>query len=151
MLNKLMNQFAPTAPESESSPGERLKMATCVVLLEAARADDEFTDDERANIVATLQQRFDLSESDVTELITAATAERKQSSDLWKFTHQINEACTTEEKIGIVEEIWRVIVADGGIHGQENTLAHQIARLLNLTHSQLIEAKVKVLEEYRNG
>ncbi len=151
MLNKLMNHFAPASPEPNSSPQERLKVATCVILLEAARADDEFTDDERTKIVTTLQQRFALSDADVKELIDAATAERQESSDLWKFTHQINDACTTEEKIGIVEEIWRVIVADGGIHGQENTLAHQIARLLNLTHGQLIEAKVKVLDEVRNG
>ena len=51
---------------------------------------------------------------------------------------------------GIIEEIWRVIMADGGTHGHENSLVHQISRLLNLTHGQLIEAKVKMLEEFRS-
>jgi len=150
MLNKISSYFSTATPEPDKSPQERLKLATCVVLLEAARADDEFTDDERSHIVATLKERFSLAEEDVKELIEASTTHRKESTDLWQFTHEINESCSLEEKTGIIEEIWRVIMADGGIHGHENSLVHQISRLLNLTHGQLIEAKVKMLEEFRS-
>jgi uncharacterized tellurite resistance protein B-like protein len=137
------------AVSSEERRHERLKVATCVVLVEIAMADDEFEPEERKHIISALQARFDLSEADAEELIELSTAEREKSRDLWSFTHLINEACSREEKMTIIDEVWRVVVADGTIDGHENHLAHQLGKLFNLTHGQLIESKMKVLKEVR--
>ena len=39
--------------------------------------------------------------------------------------------------------IWRVAYADGTIEKHEDYLVHKLARLLRLTHKQLIETKLK--------
>lgn len=153
MLGRIKELFArpegtqPSAEESE----ERLRIATCVLLLEVARVDEEFSDEERQHIIETLSRRFSLSESEAQELVDAASASRKESVDLWSFTRQINEACSVEEKEHVIEEVWRVIYADGTLDAHEDWLAHKLAKLLNLTHPQLIRAKVKVLDESRDG
>lgn len=152
MLNTLKQLFSQelVSEESEAPKAhERLKVATCVLLLEIARADDEFTDDERKQIIETLIERFSLSQDDAHELIDMASEAREQSRDLWSFTTQINQACTHSEKLDIIEEVWRVVCADGSIDGHEKHLAHQLGKLLNLRHGQIIEAKVKVLEDLR--
>lgn len=153
MLGKLKELFAPNAGSAEVPEPEdheaRLRIATCVILLEVARADEEFSVEEQDHILKTLGERFSLSKEEAHELVEVSTQSREESVDLWSFTRQINEACTTEEKIGIIEEVWRVIAADGAIHGHEDYLAHKLAKLLNLNHPQLIEAKVKVLDELR--
>lgn len=150
MLDRIKDLFA--APKTEAPPedhDERVRVATCVILLEMARVDEEFSPEEREQIVRALRNRFSLSDEEAHELIEAATESRKESVDLWSFTHQINEACTTAEKLEITEEVWRVVYADGGMDGHEDYLAHKLAKLFNLTHPMLIEAKLKVLKEVR--
>ena len=89
-------------PETVEEAGpDRLRLATCVLLLEAARADDEFTDAERAHIVDVMRTRFELSSEEAHDLIEEATQLRDNSSDLWRFTHEINEAYPLTEKIAI--------------------------------------------------
>lgn len=155
MLNRFKEIFAtrvgptPVDPPSEDTRLERLKMATCVVLIEVASADDEFSAEEREHILTALSERFSLSGDEAEELIQVASREREESVDLWQFTHQINELCGPEEKIQIIEEVWRVICADHAIDGHEDHLAHKLAKLFNLTHRQLIDAKVKILDEFR--
>lgn len=154
MLQALKSLFTDDASSDDAvSPEERrherLKVATCVVLVEIAMADDEFEPEERERIVSALRTRFELSEADAEELIELSASERKKSRDLWSFTHLINDACSREEKMTIIDEVWRVVVADGTIDGHENHLAHQLGTLFNLTHGQLIESKMKVLGEVR--
>ena len=154
MIQALKSLFTAEAPPAESQPKlreERLKVATCVILLEIALADDEFTPEERDKALEALQTRFTLSEEDANELITLSTQHRKESRDLWEFTHQINEHCDRNEKMEIIDEVWRIIFADGSIDGHENHLAHQLAKLMNLTHGQLIDSKTKILKEVRQS
>ena len=148
MLNQLRDLFARPVEDDETA-GERLRLATCVLLMEAAAADDEFTQTEQSHVVSTLRTRFALSSVEADELMQAASEKRAESYDLWQFTHQVNEASSLAEKIGIIEEVWRVVYADGTLDGHEDYLVHKLARLLNLTHRQLIDAKMKVLKETR--
>ncbi len=156
MIQALKSLFSPETADSDVLPPssvreERLKVATCVVLLEMAMADDEFTAEERTSVDQSLRTRFALTEEDANKLIELATEERKESKDLWAFTHQINDSCNHDEKLEIIDEVWRVVVADGSIDGHENHLAHQLAKLFNLTHGELIESKTKILKEARNA
>jgi len=152
MLSSVLKLISPNTEEhSETLPHDALQVATCVLLLEVASADDEFHDDERDHIVETMQKRFDLAPEDAHELIEYAHHARQHSSDLWKFTNHINKNCTKDEKLQILSEVWRVIFIDGTLDGHEDYIIHKFARLLNLNHPQLIETKLAVLEEFRNG
>jgi len=135
----------------ETLDAERLHIATCVLLVEIACADDEFSSEERNHIVDTLRERFSLSKHDAEELVQVSKDKRAESADLWKFTHQVNEACTRQEKEQIIEEIWRVVYADSDLNAHEDYLVHKLGKLLNLRHSQLIDAKMKVLDEVRGS
>ncbi len=150
MFKNLKDLFAPQEQQPETiDSAERVKIATCVLMIEVARIDEEFSDDERDRILATLRERYSLSDADAEELMLISTESRDQSVDVWRFTHQINKLCKEAEKITIVEEVWRVVVADGGIHGNESHFMRKLGGLLNLTRHQLIDAKVKILEETR--
>lgn len=149
MLARLMELLGRQEEETAATDEERLRTATCVLLLEVAGADDEFSPEECDRIIRVLCGRFALSQDEAEELVRAAGERRAKSFDLWKFTNQINELCSTDEKTQIIEEIWRVIYADGTLDAHEDYIAHKLARLLNLTHPQLIAAKLKALEEAR--
>ncbi len=152
MLNRIMELFgdATDMPE-EACSSDRMSLATCVILLEIAGADNEFSPEECERIIEILRKRFDLVQEDAEELIRAAQDSRNQSFDLWKYTNQINSCCTPAEKCSIIEEVWRIIYSDGALDAHEDYLVHKLARLLNLDHSQLIEAKMKVRGEMIGG
>lgn len=143
--------LAKPGVSAQTNPRERVALATCALLLEAAHADDDFTDAERAHIVDVLESRYDLSREEAEELLQEANAALAESHDLWRFTNAINEAYTPAEKIEVVEETWRIFYSDGSLDGHEDHLAHKLRNLLNLDHRQMIDAKMKILQEVRGG
>ena len=146
VMKKFFQQDA--APEKtelkEEDRAERIQVATCALLLEVANSDDEFSDIERDNIIQILEKDFELSDEYAKELMELSDKEREESIDLWHFTNLINEHYSIEEKIKIIEMVWKVIYADGKLDKHEDHLAHKLSNLLKLTHKQLIDAKLKV-------
>ncbi len=122
----------------------RLHMATCAILLEMAKIDGEFDDIERQRIVSIFKDRYRLSEDEITAIIEASEEELETSIDLWQFTKEINKNYSPDEKIGIIETIWQVAYADGRLDKHEDYLIHKLSAILNLSHKDLIEAKLKV-------
>lgn len=151
MLQRFLNLFQEAAPGDAESPEDRGALAACVVLLEAASADDEFTEEERSHIMTVLRGRFGLDDDEAATLMAEAAEARATSTDLWRFTRQVNVSFDVPAKIGIIEEVWRLVYSDGELTGHEDYLAHKLRNLLNLNQRQLIDAKLRVLAEIRGA
>ena len=123
--------------------GLRTRIAASVVLLEAAHIDNECSDEELDHVMDTLKATFDLSHEYAEELVELAHEERTQAIDLWQFTNHINRHYSHDEKIEVMEAVWRIIHADGQLEKHEDYFAHKLAKLLRLTHREMIEAKIK--------
>jgi uncharacterized tellurite resistance protein B-like protein len=141
---KTFFQKAPVEEEKEEDRAQKIQVATCALLLEVANSDEEFSEIERENIVRILEEDFSLSDEYAQEWIVLAEKERKERIDLWGFTRLINENYSLEEKIKIIEMVWKVIYADGKLDRYEDHLAHKLSTLLKLEHKQLIDAKLKI-------
>ena len=135
--------------EKEPDRVHDLRVATCALFLEMANVDGEFSGTETDQIIAILKRDYGLPTDHVEALIRASQDALKGSIDLWQFTNRINQNYTTEEKLGIIEMVWRVAYADGKLDKHEDYLVHKLAKLLRLNHKQLIDAKMLVLEEIR--
>ncbi len=149
-LKNMLTKRSEVVPESqEKDEIERIQVATCIILLEVAKSDDEFSSIEKATVKAILKKKFDVSAEAVEELMEMASKKREESVDLWQFTNLINQNYTKEDKKKIVESAWRVIYADEKLDGYEDHFVHKLAKLLQLDHSELIEAKLKI--KYENN
>jgi uncharacterized tellurite resistance protein B-like protein len=147
LKNILLKKAEVESEQAEQDEHERVQLATCIILLEVAKSDDEFCSIEKTTITAILKKKFDISSEAVEELMEIAHRKREESVDLWEFTHLVNQNYTKEEKKKIVESAWRVIYADEKLDAYEDHLVHRLATLLQLDHSDLIEAKLKVKYE----
>jgi uncharacterized tellurite resistance protein B-like protein len=56
----------------------------------------------------------------------------------------LNQHLSEDERIKIMETIWKIIYLDDHLHQYEDTLVHKLSYLLGLTHEQLINAKLKI-------
>lgn len=136
--------------ETREEQEQKKRVAAGVVLLEAAHVDDECSEEEMEHIVTTIKEKFDLPDNCVGDLLELAHAEREQSIDLWHFTNLINRHFAKDEKLAIMEDVWRIILADGKLDKHEDHFAHKLAGLLHLRPDEMISAKLKAREQPAN-
>jgi uncharacterized tellurite resistance protein B-like protein len=150
MLEAINRFFRGRMPSPDAQTGDaelKLQVATCVLLLEAAHADDEFSPDERALISDLLRTRFSLSGSEAEELLALAEQEREQSSDLYRFSRVIGDNLTRPQKLEVLRQLWRIVYTDDRLEAQEDAMMHKLSNLLGLRHQELIALKLQVKEE----
>jgi uncharacterized tellurite resistance protein B-like protein len=147
MLSKISDFFNSNintaSTESAEEKSERISLATCALLLEMAHADSEFGDEEKNLIISILKDKFNLSNSDASELIDLADFERKESLDLWQFTHLINENFSRQDKFDVLKILWSVVYADGKVDMHEEYLMRKLSNLLDMEHRDMIESKIQ--------
>jgi uncharacterized tellurite resistance protein B-like protein len=141
-LAKTTNEFSDNKSVTTSSD---VRLATCALFLEMANIDGKFSELEKESIVESLRNNYQLSAEHASALMKAAEDELEKSIDLWQFAKLINENYSTEEKIKVIETVWQVVYTDGILDKHEDYLVHKLAKLLRLSHKQLIDAKLKVL------
>lgn len=147
MLNKLISLLSSEPDETASDHHDRIQVAVAVLLLEMAHADKDFQTLEERLIEELLQQKFALSLEAARELMEAAEQVRSESFDMHQFTRLINAHFSLEEKLEVMEGLWRLVYADGELDRYEDALARQLTSLLRISPRQAIDLKVKILDE----
>ena len=132
----------PNANSQET--GHDTYVATCALLVEIARIDGTFTQEEMETIFSILKEKYGLSLEHADALIAEAEKQLEESVDLWQFARLINENYSNEEKMEIIETLWRVVYVDGKMDQYEHYLMNKLKNLLRVSHNQLIDAKLKV-------
>ncbi len=146
MFNSLKKFFKKPPPEQAGDSGHDARVAACALLMEMASTDDEFSAGEKEDILKILQNDSGLSPDEAEAMMAEAGKELKSSLDLWQFTNLINKNYSKDEKISVIETVWRVVYSDGILDKHEDYLVHKLADLLHLKHSELIDAKLKILK-----
>jgi len=144
-IQQFFNQrMADQAPLDDAA---RLRIATCALLLEAAHADSDFSDDERTLVARLIAERFHLDQADTAALLELADDQRRRAEDLYEFARLVNDDFPRARKLAVVELMWRVVYSDGVLEAREDALMHKVAHLLGVRHDELIALKLKVLAE----
>lgn len=154
MLDVVKRFFSKiTAGESKTVEGRQdhdIRVATCALLVEMAGIDKRFTQAEMETILSILKEKYGLSREHADALVAEADKALDESVDLWQFARLINENYSNEEKIEIIETLWKIVYVDGKMDRYEHYLMNKLATLLRLSHEQLIDAKLKVLHSSKS-
>jgi len=121
---------------------QRLRLATAALFIEMMRADFEVTEEERHQLEDLVRETLGLDESETRELLAAAEREVESSVELFQFTRLIDEAFAPEQKVKVVERLWRIAYADENVDRLEEHLVRKIANLLHVSHRDYIAAKL---------
>ena len=149
MIGILKKMMGEPAQEKNVESEDDAHIALCVLLIEAAHVDGECSDEEMAHVIETLTDKCGVSKADIDDLIEKAYQKRKDAIDLFAFTRYLNQNYSKEEKLRVMESVWRVIHIDGRLAGHEDHFAHKLANLLRLTHKELIDAKISAREQLK--
>ncbi|NNE36695.1 MAG: TerB family tellurite resistance protein, partial [Gammaproteobacteria bacterium] len=112
-----------------------------VLMLEIALADSGIDEHELKVIENTMSLHFHLNQDEIKEIIETARTEVDHAISLHDFTRTVNEELNAEEKVTVIELLWRVAVADNVIDKYEEYFIRKIADLLYVSHANYIKAK----------
>ena len=113
------------------------------LLIHAAKIDENYTSEEREIIKKTVEKLYpDLDNLD--KVVTQAEQKENDSNHIQEFTKDV-KSLSTENKILIVETLWKIILSDGKSDIYENNLMRRLAGLLYLDDKIVGEIKIKVL------
>ncbi len=143
-LDRLQSSATAASPAAADTD-HHVRLAAAVLLVEVMRADAEFGADEQQAVLGSLRGLFQLDAGEAEQLIELARSTAQASTDLYTFTSRINERFTMEDKIRIVEAMWRVAHADGALAAHERHVVWRIADLLYVPQGALHLARARAL------
>ncbi len=143
MLSKIKSLFSGPAQDDDVK-GLDPQLAATALLIEAARADEDYDSTERERVVAILGRRFSMAEAEVTELLVLAESRQEDSVNLHGFTRQVKDGWSEEERVGLIELLWEIAYVDGKIHAYEDHLIRRVAGLIYVTDRERGDARKRV-------
>lgn len=144
ILDRLL---APARSQPPELREEAIRLATAVLLVETARADHAEKMVESAVVFAQLQQHFGLPAEEAEELMALAEKELKDAVSLQRFTRQLHESLAEDEKLTIIEMLWRVAFADNELHQREESLVRKVSGLLYVRDADTLRLRNRVRDE----
>ena len=139
MIFKFLNKDM----EKTDSNAESINIAC--LLIHAAKIDENYTSEEREIIKKTVKKLYPHLD-DLDKIIAQAERKENDSNHIQEFTRDV-KSLSTENKIIIVETLWKIILSDGKSDIYENNLMRRLAGLLYLDDKVIGETKVKVLNK----
>jgi uncharacterized tellurite resistance protein B-like protein len=144
MLKALKGLFDAVPAEPRPMPGSeqrQLQVAVAALLHEASRADYTERAVEYAAARAALAELFGLDSGQCAALLEQGLARAKQLTSFYAPVNVIKRSFGLEERILLVEHLWRVTFADGRLDPYEDHYVRKIARLLFVANTQCMLAR----------
>lgn len=130
--------------EAPSSAMSRVDLTCAALLVEVMNSDHELDEREHQEFMAVLQQSYNIAESDLEELIQLAKDEAFEATSLYEFTKLINDSYDYEQKVELIENMWRIAFSDKRLDKYEDHLIRKVSELIYVSHSDFIKTKLKV-------
>lgn len=141
MLTVLKQIFFAEQSAAETTPYDDVQFAAAVLFLEAMHADHETTEQEQRAVDNGLRSLFDITAQQAAALREAAEQHFNEVTSLHQFITVVNRSFIEEQKIQIIEGMWRIAHADNILDKYEEHIIRRIAELLHVSHAQFIQAK----------
>lgn len=133
-----------TAADSQPLTDTDARIALAALLVRAARTDGNYAPSEIERIDRILVTRYGLGADDASDLRREAEQAEAEAPDTVRFTRAIKDAVPYEDRIGVIEALWQVVLADGERAAPENALLRLTASLLGVGDVESAEARQRV-------
>ena len=124
---------------------DKLTAVACL-LVEAALIDGNFGDNEKEIIVSIIKKQFQVNDNkEIMKLIDKAESDLQNSGDLVSYTRIVKENWEINDRIDIIEMLWKVCLIDGIIEPYEDMLIRRISGLIYVSDKDRNIAKKKAM------
>lgn len=118
-----------------------LRLATAVLMIDVARADDVFDESEFDRVLMLVEKHFKLPPEQAAELVDEAGARAEELVSAHEFTKILHQHLNEDEKARIVGLLWQIAYADGRLDKYEDSLVRKISDLLYVSRGRCMRLK----------
>ncbi len=142
MLSELLSRLTRSDPDP--LPETDARQALAALLVRVARSDGDYAESEGSRIDRILAARYGLSPFEAPRLRAKAEALEAEAPDTVRFTRAIKDAVPYEDREGVVEALWEVVLADGMRDHEEDAFLRLVANLLGVNDRDSALARKRV-------
>jgi len=147
MIKRLFVQVVETITSTDSSEAGAqnreiaLRLATAVLMLDVARADDVFDESEFDRALKLIETQFDLPPEEAAQLVNLANEKAEDLISVHEFTQLLHEHLDDDEKAHVIALLWQIAYADGRLDKYEDSLVLKISDLLHVSRGRVMRLK----------
>lgn len=130
MLKSFLKRLLAPRPEAPNVPEREVALAALMVRI--ARADGSYDEVEQSRIARVLAERDGLSLPEAEALCARAEEIEAEAVDTVRFTRLLKDMVALEDRIGVIEALWQVAMADGHRGADEDAQIRLAASLLGV-------------------
>ena len=142
MIADLIRRITAPAPTRLTSGDSRL--ALVALLVRIARSDGDYALSEIERIDRICEKRCGLSPAQARELRAQAEEVEADAPDTVRFTRAIKDAVPIEERIGVVEAMWEIVLIDGIRDAEEEAIVRLASHFLGVNDRDCALARQRV-------
>jgi uncharacterized tellurite resistance protein B-like protein len=150
MMLNFLERFKNDKAELTGATSEEKNILIASLLIECAKEDGDFSDDEIIKIKSLLNTKLNIKGNDVNAIFDAALEITQDNVEIYSLTKDIRDNFSHEEILKIIEYMWAVMLADGHVDDFEAALMRKIIGLFHLTGKDSSIAKENALNSLNN-
>ena len=150
MMLNFLEKFKSEKAELTSATSEEKNILIASLLIECAKEDGDFSDEEIIKIKSLLNTKLNINGNDVNAIFDAALEITQDNVEIYSLTKDIRDNFSHEEILKILEYMWAVMLADGHVDDFEAALMRKIIGLFHLTGKDSSIAKENALNSLNN-
>ncbi|MFN3209283.1 MAG: TerB family tellurite resistance protein [Roseovarius sp.] len=131
MFADFLKRLTDASPEA--LPETDARLALTALLIRIARSDGHFDAAERERILTIARTRYGLLPDDAATLVDEAEQLEGEAPDTVRFTRAIKDAVAYEDRVGVIEALWQVALADGERDASEDAIIRMASNFLGVT------------------
>ena len=143
MFEKFTSLFEKNETK-EDNEFDATQLAVASLMITTAKHAGIFDEIEKEEILKLLNNYYKLTDESLINLFEISDSMVDNASDIHQFTSKINSSLDDEEKLAIIEMLWKIIIADGRIDDYENALVRKLSGLLYIDDFKVGEIKKRL-------
>ncbi len=141
LVDRISSAIQGDDDAAETDRSEAIRLSTAVLMVDVARADYDFDEEEFTTLLDLIQIHFGLSAEDATQLANEASEVAEDLVSVHEFTSLLHKNLSEEEKSEVVALLWRIAYADGSLDKYEDSLVLKISDLLYVSRGRVMQLK----------
>ena len=118
-----------------------MELTAAVLAYEIARSDGEISNDELSLLMQEIEKISIKVGRDAKEILNMVEVYSKDSVSFHDFIEDINKSYSKEDKISLLNFMWKTAYADGKLDVDEERLVRRVADLIKIKDIEVLKLK----------
>tara|TARA_B100001741_G_scaffold81179_1_gene65819 strand:- start:485 stop:919 length:435 start_codon:yes stop_codon:yes gene_type:complete len=127
--------------DTSNSPDFEIELTAAVLAYEIARSDGEISKNELALLMKEIELIAKKVNKDKKEIYKIIEIYSEDSISFYDFIEDINQNYSKDEKLSLLEFMWKIAYADGKLDVDEERLVRRVADLIRIKDIEVLKLK----------